>query len=206
MVKPGDELILNCLYSTPQRNNFTFGGLSTRQEMCQDYFYYYPKQDFPLCLTTYRTGTSFDAALDSFKCNDVPVSDSTSRSDLFSNADNIQWTDKIIRTLEISQTVDTGNTYIYCDPSGNYSYEGQYIFNVSFPRPGVDYEVFPYRRDMCGNYNGTYYPGGNGDYYYDCNTNQPYFTPITATGAAVQSLPMVFLMVFLAIVLSLLGN
>ena len=54
-----------------------------------------------------------------------------------------------------------------------------------FPPPGVDYEVFPCRYDSCGNYNGTYYPGGHtADYYYNCTMNEPYYDPIGPTDLA----------------------
>ena len=95
---------------------------------------------------------------------------STTFEELISNAGNIQWTDKIARTLEVSQLVDASSQNVAC---------GTRSLVVNLPKPGIDYEVYPHRRDVCGNYNGTYYAGGDtADYYYNCSTNQPYFDPI----------------------------
>ena len=174
-MKPGDQLILNCLYNTKDRDTFTLGGLSTQEEMCLNFMAYYPKIDMPSCVSTYQT-SSFDSALDSFQCNNVDVNGSTTYEELYTRAKNIEWTGKIVNTLEVSQLID---------PIGQYAACGVSSFPVNIPRPGVDYEVFPNRYDICGKYNGTYYPGGStADYYYDCATNEPYFDPIGPTDSA----------------------
>ena len=143
--------------------------------MCYNFLYYYPRLDITVCSSYYQGATSFQSALDSFQCNNVNVNGSTTYTDLSTKARNIEWTDKIARTLEVSQMVDTNGQMVFC---------GQ-RFQVNIPKPGVDYDVFPYRYDTCGKYNGTYYPGGNtADYYYDCSTNRPYFQPIGPTGSA----------------------
>ena len=79
---------------------------------------------------------------------------------------------------------------------------------VKVSLPGVDYEVFPYRIDTCGNYNGTYYHGGNtADYYYNCNTNEPYYnieTPVDLTDSAnsILSISTMVVMLVLAVMIS----
>lgn len=199
MIKPGDELIVNCLYRTTDRDNFTVGGLSTRDEMCENYLYYYPKQELDNCLMTYDRTAAFEPALESFRCHDVDVKGSNTWKELVDNAKNIRWTEKIIRTLEVSQAVAKGGTYGYCDPSGNYSEE--LLFKVNIPLPGVDYKVYPYRHDVCGRYNGTYYLGGDGDYYYDCATGKPYFPPVT--DQAIKMYPVYLLVTVLAVIVGL---
>jgi hypothetical protein len=42
-LRKGDALITECRYETNDRNNFTFFGFSTYDEMCYDFVYYYPK-------------------------------------------------------------------------------------------------------------------------------------------------------------------
>ena len=130
--------------------------------------------DTSFCLTNNQRYNSFTAALDSFQCNNVDVNGSTTNQELLARANNIEWTDTISRTLEISTLVDPHVFQVYCDV--------REVFEPKFPLPGVDYEVFPYRYDSCGNYNGTYYPGGHiADYYYDCTTNVSYYAPIGPT-------------------------
>ena len=42
-ILPGDEMILECDYQTSGRQGPTFGGLSTREEMCLGFILYYPR-------------------------------------------------------------------------------------------------------------------------------------------------------------------
>ena len=49
LIKPGDELLLECDYETSERPNPTFGGLSTREEMCLGFMLYYPRQQLADC-------------------------------------------------------------------------------------------------------------------------------------------------------------
>ena len=175
-MKPGDELILNCQYNSKDRNDFTLGGESTQEEMCLNFVLYYPRIDMPFCLSSYQKDSSFSAALDSFQCNNIDVNGSTTYQELYIRARDIEWTDKIVNTLEVSQLIDPMGQVAYCDNSE---------VPVNIPIPGVDYEVFPNRYDTCGKYNGTYYPGGStADYYYDCTTNESYFEPIGPTDSA----------------------
>lgn len=48
-VLPGDELFVECDYDTSQRQQPTFGGLSTREEMCLGFMLYYPRQELADC-------------------------------------------------------------------------------------------------------------------------------------------------------------
>ncbi|XP_070555179.1 DBH-like monooxygenase protein 1 homolog [Ptychodera flava] len=47
--KPGDRLISECTYNTEDRTAVTFGGLSTQEEMCLNFVYYYPRIQLPIC-------------------------------------------------------------------------------------------------------------------------------------------------------------
>ncbi|XP_026773251.3 DBH-like monooxygenase protein 1 homolog [Pangasianodon hypophthalmus] len=46
---PGDSLITECIYNTKGRKNMTWGGLSTRDEMCLSYLLYYPRINLTRC-------------------------------------------------------------------------------------------------------------------------------------------------------------
>ncbi|XP_036406018.1 DBH-like monooxygenase protein 1 homolog [Megalops cyprinoides] len=49
LVLPGDNLITECKYNTKGRSNMTWGGLSTRDEMCLSYLLYYPRINLARC-------------------------------------------------------------------------------------------------------------------------------------------------------------
>lgn len=48
-VLPGDELVTECVYQTPNRTEPTFGGYSTKQEMCLAFVLYYPRIQLAGC-------------------------------------------------------------------------------------------------------------------------------------------------------------
>ncbi|XP_032647488.1 DBH-like monooxygenase protein 1 [Chelonoidis abingdonii] len=48
-ILPGDNLITECRYSTVDRIRMTWGGLSTRNEMCLSYLLYYPRINLTRC-------------------------------------------------------------------------------------------------------------------------------------------------------------
>ena len=56
-ILPGDELVLECDYQTKGRQGPTFGGLSTREEMCLGFILYYPRSKLADCrsLPTLKT-------------------------------------------------------------------------------------------------------------------------------------------------------
>ncbi|EDV25400.1 uncharacterized protein TRIADDRAFT_55459 [Trichoplax adhaerens] len=48
---PGDTMSVTCVYKTKNRTKLTLGGLSTKEEMCLNYVFYYPKIDLSACST-----------------------------------------------------------------------------------------------------------------------------------------------------------
>uniref|UniRef100_A0A8C8SW32 Monooxygenase DBH like 1 n=1 Tax=Pelusios castaneus TaxID=367368 RepID=A0A8C8SW32_9SAUR len=48
-ILPGDNLITECQYNTMDRIHVTWGGLSTRNEMCLSYLLYYPRINLTRC-------------------------------------------------------------------------------------------------------------------------------------------------------------
>ncbi|XP_021030429.1 DBH-like monooxygenase protein 1 [Mus caroli] len=48
-ILPGDNLITECRYNTKDRAVMTWGGLSTRNEMCLSYLLYYPRVNLTRC-------------------------------------------------------------------------------------------------------------------------------------------------------------
>lgn len=49
MIYPGDKLEVKCVYDTTHKQGFTFGGLSTQEEMCLSFIAYYPRMPLELC-------------------------------------------------------------------------------------------------------------------------------------------------------------
>jgi len=50
---PGDEFIMECWYDSTSRTVTTYGGESTREEMCMVFMYVYPKIDLNVCGSGY---------------------------------------------------------------------------------------------------------------------------------------------------------
>ncbi|XP_056620191.1 DBH-like monooxygenase protein 2 homolog isoform X2 [Triplophysa dalaica] len=50
-VKLGDTLLVQCTYNTENRTGLTLGGLSTSDEMCLAFLYYYPAMNLSGCLS-----------------------------------------------------------------------------------------------------------------------------------------------------------
>ncbi|KAF4518098.1 hypothetical protein B566_EDAN007799, partial [Ephemera danica] len=48
-VYPGDELITECVYETSNRSEPTFGGFSTKEEMCLAFILHYPRMNLAVC-------------------------------------------------------------------------------------------------------------------------------------------------------------
>jgi hypothetical protein len=51
VIKAGDLLKTTCTYRTRERPGITLGGLSTHDEMCLNYMYYYPKEAVSGCMS-----------------------------------------------------------------------------------------------------------------------------------------------------------
>uniref|UniRef100_I3M6X8 Putative DBH-like monooxygenase protein 2 n=1 Tax=Ictidomys tridecemlineatus TaxID=43179 RepID=I3M6X8_ICTTR len=49
VIKPGDELLIECRYQTLDRDSVIFGGPSTLNEMCLVFLFYYPRNNISSC-------------------------------------------------------------------------------------------------------------------------------------------------------------
>jgi hypothetical protein len=54
VLMPGDTVVTQCTYNTLSRSAMTYGGLSTRDEMCLTYMLVYPMPPLSFCGTQYR--------------------------------------------------------------------------------------------------------------------------------------------------------
>ncbi|KAK3762286.1 hypothetical protein RRG08_037936 [Elysia crispata] len=48
-IKKGDSILMECEYDSTGRTGVTYGGLSTREEMCLSFVMYYPRIDLTVC-------------------------------------------------------------------------------------------------------------------------------------------------------------
>ncbi|CAL4099780.1 unnamed protein product, partial [Meganyctiphanes norvegica] len=48
-VRPGDHLLVECLYNSLERSTITLGGFKTRDEMCLSFLFYWPRVDLSFC-------------------------------------------------------------------------------------------------------------------------------------------------------------
>ncbi|XP_068580584.1 DBH-like monooxygenase protein 2 homolog [Cebidichthys violaceus] len=60
-IKQGDEIAVECTYSTTDRTNVTRMGLATTDEMCLAFLYYYPAIKISICVSHPNTSMSDDA-------------------------------------------------------------------------------------------------------------------------------------------------
>ncbi|KAH3710540.1 DBH-like monooxygenase protein 1 homolog isoform X2 [Dreissena polymorpha] len=60
VVRKGDSLSVECTYSTIGRTTPAFGGLTTRDEMCEAFIYHYPRLDLNVCESRPDMNTIFN--------------------------------------------------------------------------------------------------------------------------------------------------
>ena len=60
LVRPGDQLLVECRYDTRHRRNVTFGGLSAENEMCLAFVSYYPRVPLTICWSSPDMGHTME--------------------------------------------------------------------------------------------------------------------------------------------------
>ncbi|KAF0309318.1 DBH-like monooxygenase protein 1 [Amphibalanus amphitrite] len=60
LVRPGDQLLVECVYDTQHRRNVTFGGLSAENEMCLAFVSYYPRVPLTICWSSPDMGHTME--------------------------------------------------------------------------------------------------------------------------------------------------
>ena len=64
VVSPGDDIVVQCVMGTKNRLFDTIGGLSTEEEMCLGFMYYYPRSQLASCSSEQKPGTEWDSVCD----------------------------------------------------------------------------------------------------------------------------------------------
>ncbi|XP_065897525.1 putative DBH-like monooxygenase protein 2 isoform X2 [Dysidea avara] len=107
-VLPGDQMILECVYNTQNRNTTTFGGEGTRDEMCLSFLYYYPATDLSGCVS-FVNPPAYDEWLHTYVPSDqhfvIEAAANDSVSDVRPVFDSLDWSEQNYRMFEhIGQT------------------------------------------------------------------------------------------------------
>eukprot|EP01083_Nonionella_stella_P051759 137431_1 len=55
---PGDDLIIECQYSSLDRSTITFGGKTTQDEMCMAFVFVYPRPKLTVCYSAHADSDS----------------------------------------------------------------------------------------------------------------------------------------------------
>ncbi|XP_064638025.1 DBH-like monooxygenase protein 2 homolog [Lineus longissimus] len=85
VIERGDEFLVECTYNTLDRTHTTLGGLSSQEEMCLTFLYFYPR----IPLSKVITATSYSAQSNFYVNNRKDDRTSTTRRDFL--ASNIRW-------------------------------------------------------------------------------------------------------------------
>eukprot|EP00490_Sorites_sp_Unknown_P005830 CAMPEP_0114655214 /NCGR_PEP_ID=MMETSP0191-20121206/10965_1 /TAXON_ID=126664 /ORGANISM="Sorites sp." /LENGTH=271 /DNA_ID=CAMNT_0001870895 /DNA_START=827 /DNA_END=1643 /DNA_ORIENTATION=+ len=57
LILPGDKLLIECVFNTSNRDFMTYGGISSREEMCQGWLTIYPAVGSGFCASTQKQET-----------------------------------------------------------------------------------------------------------------------------------------------------
>ncbi|XP_033095852.1 DBH-like monooxygenase protein 1 [Anneissia japonica] len=115
IVKPGDELLVECTYNTATRDRATFSGLSTKDEMCVAFLLYYPRVNALEC------GSAPDPmTLAEFLNVDISPADS-----FHEVIYGLDWTKE--RKMASADWYKKSNHMMTCTNSSEYPFIGEYI-------------------------------------------------------------------------------
>lgn len=153
-VKPGDDLIHFCKYQTMDRDKLVRAGISTTEEMCLNYMFYYPRM---VNASAYCSSTLVKPVHDFIKKN-FPSLNVTGWSNPLIEAD-ISWTKELASDLR--RRLDEVETYLsYCSGRPN-----------TYPIPKIT-KPLPPRRSNCPEQSTVHPPtvGGTFSVTASCST------------------------------------
>ncbi|KAL9970009.1 hypothetical protein ACROYT_G022312 [Oculina patagonica] len=124
-IRPGDDLIHYCKYQTMDRDKIVEGGLATRQEMCLDFLYYYPRI---ANVSGHCTSIQYKPVED-FMGKYFPSLKVTSLRTNPLIKENFTWTEEMV--LDLRTFYDKGKTFI---PT---CYKGKILHNDTVAIPEI---------------------------------------------------------------------
>lgn len=120
-ILPGDEMILECVYNSANRNVTTLGGEGSRDEMCFAYLHYYPATDLSYCVTLTHPA-AYDEWANTYLPSDqrfaVYAAAANNISDVRPVFDSLNWTEESYREYERIGT--TGEQLLFCYSASNF--------------------------------------------------------------------------------------
>ncbi|XP_077994651.1 DBH-like monooxygenase protein 1 homolog [Glandiceps talaboti] len=114
VIKPGDELITECVFDSTSRQAVTYNGFGTDEEMCQAFLYTYPRTKMDICVSFLRINESASAVgIDDLDIGvDPPIVRSPAKWEnmtIYEVMDVIEWDTESISSLQ--QAADSGAYY-----------------------------------------------------------------------------------------------
>ncbi|XP_069506524.1 putative DBH-like monooxygenase protein 2 isoform X2 [Ambystoma mexicanum] len=118
-IKMGDRLQVECTYNTTTRTSITYSGLSTMEEMCLGFLYYYPRNNIAQCLS-FPDETA------------LALSYNISEPSIFSFFRNVSWSEQNIQLLQ-KRTKEAVQQSWVIPFNGNSSATSAYVRNITNP-------------------------------------------------------------------------
>ncbi|PSN48351.1 MOXD1 1 protein [Blattella germanica] len=121
-VLPGDELVTECVYQTPNRTEPTFGGYSTKQEMCLAFVLYYPRTQLAACYSM----TPVKYFFETFGVRQFYDVDMDTVENMFLKLplqDNVQGSNQVTRTTTTTTTTTSTTPSFPIGPAGAFDEE-----------------------------------------------------------------------------------
>lgn len=109
-IKKGDSLLVECEFDSTGRTGVTYGGLSSREEMCLSFLMYYPRISLTSCQSSINYAT-------------VPNSGSSSIYDFIANS---QWSDPHSSAASELRRVIDQSSHIQICAGDSYAYQSHY--------------------------------------------------------------------------------
>ncbi|BFZ05906.1 hypothetical protein BsWGS_08945 [Bradybaena similaris] len=107
-IRKGDSVINECEYDSSARSDATYGGLSTQNEMCLAFLYYYPKTRLANCLSR-------------FNYDKLPAEYSSKNETIFDVVNHLDWT-KTDDREKFHRVLNDSSILMLCseNPDGKY--------------------------------------------------------------------------------------
>lgn len=123
-IKKGDSLITDCYYDSSQRTKVTYGGLSSREEMCLSFLLYYPRKPLTACLSRL----------------DYKIPNQFAGRKVFDIIRHLDWTKKDVRDA-FAKDIEESNIYSSCHGTTHYNFNYRLTPqpNITVPYKPVDH-------------------------------------------------------------------
>ncbi|XP_066265502.1 DBH-like monooxygenase protein 1 homolog [Branchiostoma lanceolatum] len=139
-VHPGDTLITECIYNSEHKDSVVYGGIGTPQEMCENFFLYYPKLNMSFCesMPNIHHTVTF-AGVQDYELDENFIVHITAPEHMVNMSyeevmEAVPWTREKAR--DFSEHLQNSTFYSYClsDPQSNIDANALTAYALPFPR------------------------------------------------------------------------